>query len=114
MTLAFNDSDRIKLTATATVDIDPASATIALLIDGTEYPCSWTDDATRTGAGTTTDPYVWSRQAVTNGYLAGPAVPNPAVAGATVLTYGSHTLEIVVTNGPVIKGTQLPSFRIDR
>lgn len=105
MTLSLNDNDRVKISLTATVDIDPASATVVLLIDGAEYPCSWTGDATTSGG-------TWTRQAVTNGYLAGPAVPTAAVSGATVLTYGSHTLEIVVTNGPVIKATVLPPFRI--
>jgi hypothetical protein len=114
MSLAMNDNDRYKPRVNATVDIDPASATILLLIDGTEHPCSWLDDAVRTGAGTTTDPYVWTRTAVTNGYLAGPAVPDAQVDGATVLTYGSHTLEVVVTTGPTIKSTQLLPFNISR
>lgn len=110
MTLAFNDNDRIKLTLPhVTLSLDPASATIVLLIDGTEFPCSWTDDATHdTEAG------LWDRPAITNGYVAGPAVPSVAVSGATVLAYGQHTLEVVVTAGPVIKAVQLPTFWISK
>lgn len=107
MTWTFNDSDRFKPAVTVTVDIDPAESTVALIIDDVEHPCSWTGDATQNEqAGT------WTRRAVTDGYLAGPAVPTASIDGATVLDYGAHKLEVIVTTGPTIKAADLPSFRI--
>lgn len=114
MTFTFNDNDRQKLSPRVSLSIDPAAATIALLVDGVEHPCSWTGDAVRTGSDTLTDPYVWTRGAVTNAYLAGPAVPSVDVDGATVLAYGTHTLEAVVSAGSVIKAVVLPPFNISR
>lgn len=100
MTFSFNDNDRRKLT------IDGLSSTIqptsvALAIDGTEYPTA----PTTTGSG----PYAVS--AVTTGWFAGPAHPSPN--GAVVLAYGIHAIEVRVTASD---GTTLarpfPSFRI--
>lgn len=106
MTLALNDSDRVRLTVTVTVDLDPATATVALHIDGTAHPCTWIAAATQTDGQ-------WTRTAVTDGYLAGPALPAGSVNGATVLDYGVHTLEVVVINGPTIKAIDLPPFLVE-
>lgn len=101
MTFTFNDNDRRLLQISGvTSSFQPTS--VALAIDGTEYPCT----PTTTGSG----PYTVG--GVTTGWFAGPAHPTPA--GATVLAYGTHTVEVRVTasDGTTL-AREYPAFRIE-
>lgn len=98
--LTFDDNDRKRIYDDGIVTTF-APTSIKIAIDGVEHDC------TLEVAGT--GPY--ATNATTTGFFAGPAHPTPA--GATVLTYGVHTVEVRVTSAD---GTTLakrfPSFRI--
>ena len=96
----FNDNDRRRIYIDGTTTTFAPTA-VKLAIDGTEYDCT----TTTTGTG----PYV--SDATTTGYFAGPAHPTPA--GATVLAYGTHTVEVRVTGSDgTTLAKEFPAFRI--
>lgn len=108
MTLAFNDDDRRKIKVTATASIDLGDCSIVLTIDDQPYPCTWSGPASETSGQ-------WTRQAVTDGWFAGPAVPAGKVDGATILAIGTHTPEVIVEHpGGTIIAAVPPRFRITR
>lgn len=95
--MKLNANSRAKITITAATTVDPALASVELLIDNIAYPCVWTGAAVSDGG-------VWTRVAETVGFFAGPDVPTVKLNGATTLTAGKHTAEVVVEVGGTIIG----------
>lgn len=96
----MNDNDRTRF------HVDNLASTfsptsVKLAVDGTEYDTS----VVTTGSG----PYVST--VTTTAFFAGPAHATPA--GATVLAYGLHTVEVRITGSDgTTLAKQFPSFRI--
>ena len=101
MTFSFNDNTRTRLYVdNLTSSFNPT--TVKLAVDGIEHDC--------TVAAAGTGPYTLT--VTTTDYFAGPAHPTPA--GATVLAYGVHTVEVRVTasDGTTL-AREYPAFRIE-
>ena len=97
MALRLDDRARVYLVATVRITTDPASATVALLLDEDTaaeqtLPMTWVGAAT-SGIDSSGDA-VWTRTARTNSPVAGPSAdPTSAVT----LAAGDHTAQVLVT-----------------
>ncbi len=107
--MTFNDSDRVQIAFEATSSLDLTTATSQLNVDQVAHTCTWTAvaiDNGKTGADKR-----WTRRGRTTDWFAGPTAPN--TVGDTVLPYGVHELELVVTAADgTIKADQLPSLTV--
>lgn len=95
------DDDRLTaLYYDATLDVDPATATIVLDVDGTTMAMDWDGPATTATTWDATQRRQvtrWQRTAHTTTLLGGVSVAPGA--GRTILTAGTHVCEVRVTIG---------------
>lgn len=98
----MNDNDRDRLyIEDLLIAFDPAGIGVVLAVDDlTPFAC--VVDSTSPAK-----PGWWKVAAHTTAYFAGPAVPVADRAGATVLDYGRHTLEVRVTKAGSIASRKL-------
>ena len=103
------DDDKVSpLYYDAVTNVDPATATIVMDIDGTAYPMDWDGPATsetRWDSARRESVTTWRRTAHTQTAIGGVSVT--AGAGKTVLTAGTHVCEPRITiSGNVIPAAQ--------
>lgn len=90
--MIINDDDRRQIDIDITTSVNPSAAVLTLVVGQVSYTCTWLATATQVGTS-------WKRTARTDQYFAGPLVPTGQVAGAVVLSYGTHQTEVLCRIG---------------